>query len=89
MAGYLRPSILWHLHRTGGANTRTLARLIGHPSQYLRRVLKAMRESGQIAERLHCQGLYELTVKGMDAVRAVDISQVESAELTPPASPIH
>ncbi len=89
MAGYLRPSILWHLHRTGGANTRTLARLIGHPSQYLRRVMNAMRESGQIVERRNCQGLYELTVKGIDAARAVDVSQVESAEPNPPALPIH
>ncbi len=79
MAGYIRPSILWHLHQTGAASVATLARLIGRPHEYIKRVLRPMRASGHLTERRHCPGLLELTVKGIDAARAVDISQVETA----------
>lgn len=81
MRGYLRPSILWHLHHSGAANATTLARLIGHPSEYVKKVLRTMRASGQLVERPNCPGLLELTVKGIDAARVVDETQVEKATL--------
>lgn len=79
MSGYLRPSILWHLHHSGAANSATLARLIGRPSEYVKKVLRTMRASGQLAESPSCPGLLELTVKGIAAARGVDITQVETA----------
>ncbi len=75
--GYIRPSILWHLLSTGGASAATLARLIGRPLETIRRVLRTMRAASQLAPSTSRPGLLELTVKGIDAARAVDISQVE------------
>lgn len=79
-AGYIRPSILWHLHHTGGASVATLARLIGRPSETIGRVLRTMRAAKQLAPSTSRPGLLELTVKGIDAARAVDISQVEGSK---------
>lgn len=79
MSGYIRPSILWHLHHSGAANVATLARLIGRPHMYIHRVLRTMRASGQLAESTSCPGLLELTDKGVSAARGVDITQVEAA----------
>lgn len=90
MSGYLRPSILWHLHHSGAANVATLARLIGHPREYIKRVLRAMCASGQLAESPNCPGVLELTVKGIAAARGVDITQVEiapEAEAPPAVQP--
>lgn len=79
MAGYMRPSILWHLLGTGGASVATLARLMGRPSANIRRVVRPMLAAGQVARSTRSPGLLELTVKGIDAARAVDASQVERA----------
>lgn len=84
MAGYIRPSILWHLRQSGATTALALARLIGTPHEYIKPALRRMRASGQLTERRNCPGLLELTVKGIDAARTVDIAQVESATpLTP------
>ena len=84
MSGYIRPSILWHLSNTGGACVATLVRLIGRPSVYIRRVLRPMLAAGQVARSTRSPGLLELTVKGIDAARAVDGSQVEHAPSAQP-----
>jgi len=78
--GYIRPSILWHLLNTRGASAATLARLIGRPSETIGRVLRTMRAAKQLAPSTSRPGLLELTVKGIDAARAVDISQVEGSK---------
>ena len=79
MLGYIRPSILWHLRQAGAATAPALARLIGTPRQYIRSTLNSMRASGHVTDRSNCPGLLELTAKGLDAVRSVKVSQVESA----------
>ncbi len=80
MLGYIRPSILWHLRHSGAATAPALARLIGTPHEYIKPVLRRMRATGQLTERPNCPGLLELTVKGIDAARTVDVSQVEAAK---------
>ena len=80
MAGYIRPSILHHLLRTGGANVATLQRLIGRPGEYIRRVLRRMLTAGEVVQSTRTPDTLELTVRGIDAARAVDASQVENAD---------
>ena len=79
MSGYMRPSILWHLLGTGGASVATLARLLGRPVANVRRVVRPMLAAGQLSNSQRSPGLLELTVRGIDAARAVDVSQVERA----------
>jgi len=77
IAGYIRPSILWHLLSTNGASVDTLVRLIGRPAGYIHRVVRIMLVTGQVVRSTRYPGILELTVKGLDAARAVDINQVE------------
>lgn len=78
--GYIRPSILHHLSRTGGASVAALQRLIGRPSGGIRRVLRRMLAAREVAQSTRYPELLELTVRGIDAARAVDASQVEDSE---------
>lgn len=89
MAGYLRPSILWHLKRAGSATISTLSRLMGHRTKYLHKVLRSMRDDALIVERCQSPGVYELTAKGMAEARAVDVRDVESAAPLQVAAAVH
>jgi hypothetical protein len=75
--GYISPSILWHLLHTGPASAATLARVIGRPRESINSVLRRMRASGHVTGRPNAANLLELTVKGIDAARATDVSLVE------------
>ncbi len=56
MAGYIRPSILWHLRQSGATTALALARLIGTPHEYIKPALRRMRASGQLTERRERDG---------------------------------
>ncbi len=75
--GYITPSILWHLLHTGSATAATLARVIGRPRESINKALRRMQSSGHVTGRPNAADLLELTVKGIDAARATDVSLVE------------
>lgn len=79
MPGYIPQTILWHLLHTGPARAATLGRVMGLRRDPVGRVLRRMRACGQVAERPNCPGVWELTVKGIGAARAVDVSEIEQA----------
>ncbi len=87
MTGYIPPSILWHLLHVGPASAATLARVIGRPRAAINRALRGMRTNGQVAERPNSLNLLELTIKGIDAARATDVSEVEQEVESPGTEP--
>jgi hypothetical protein len=80
MAGYIAPTILWHLLHTGAANAATLARVIGRPRETVNRAVRRMRANGLVIKRPNIPRLLELTVKGIDAARSVDVSETEQTD---------
>jgi hypothetical protein len=90
MAGYIAPTILWHLLHTGAANAATLARVIGRPRETVNRAVRRLLAYGLVAKRPNTPRLLELTVKGIDAARAVDVSEIEQANepATAPAAAV-
>lgn len=81
-SGYMRPSILWHLRATNGATVARVAALIGLPTESILRALRPMLKDRLVAPNPFTPGEYELTLKGLDAVRNVDVSQVECAPVS-------
>lgn len=86
MSGYIQCSILWHLLHTGAAGGATLARAIGRPRETVNRAIRRMRANGLVDNRPNNTRLLELTIKGIDAARAVDASETEQACEDPAAA---
>lgn len=90
MTGYIAPTILWHLLHTGSANAATLARVIGRPRDTVNRAVRRLLAHGLVTKRPDTTRLLELTVKGIDAARAVDVTETEQADelATAPAAQV-
>ena len=80
MAGYLRPSILWHLLRVGASDVAAMAEIIGAHKHSLNPVVRAMRNNGEIADRPYSSGQFELTEKGRLIASRVQEGEVETAD---------
>ena len=80
MAGYLRPSVLWHLLRVGAADVATLAEIIGAQKHSLNPVIRSMRENGEIVDRPYSTGQFELTESARFIASKVQEGEVETAD---------
>jgi hypothetical protein len=85
MSGYIQCSILWHLLHTGATASATLARVVGRPRESVNRALRRMRDDRLVTKRPGTSRVFELTVKGIDAARAVDVTETEQAHVEPTA----
>lgn len=83
MSGYIQCSVLWHLLHTGAATGPTLARVIGRPRDAVNRAVRRMRANGLVIKRTDSPRLLELTLRGIDAARAVDVTETEQADEEP------